>query len=117
MFNNNQEYAYVPWSMIFLATYLREYKYEPVIIDEFTKYPNTPLTDLAIKHGFRPPQSLKGWAKHPLFVDTTRSYEEHRTWLNPRFQKKYFEILNRIAVGRSKNTSLKPAGTRPKKFS
>lgn len=43
----------------------------------FTPYPGTPLTDMAIEHGFTPPQSLEEWATHPLFVDTTRSLESH----------------------------------------
>lgn len=81
----------------------------------FTPYSGTPLTDLAIKHGFNPPQSLEDWAKHPLFVDTRRSLETHRTWLTPSFQREYFEILSGIAAGRSRNTTLKPAGTRPER--
>ena len=82
----------------------------------FTPYPGTPLTGLAVEHGFRKPESLEEWAGHPLFVDTTRSLENHRIWLNTGSPKKYFEILKKIAADRSSNNTLKPAGTKPGKY-
>lgn len=45
MFEDNQAYAYIPWSMIYLATYLRKHKFDPIIIDEFT----SPEIEEAIK--------------------------------------------------------------------
>lgn len=36
---------------------------EPPFVNIYTPYPGTPIFDLAVKQGFKPPETLEGWAK------------------------------------------------------
>lgn len=83
----------------------------------FTPYPGAPLNDLAAEAGFVAPGGLEEWATHPLFVDTNRSLQEHRVWIDKGIREEYFAIFNRIVSERMHNRTLKPAGTKPRRFS
>ncbi len=55
----------------------------------YTPYPGTPLFDLALENGFRPPETLEGWARF-TFLDW---YLNYPSWLS----KKRIKILDNLA--------------------
>jgi radical SAM superfamily enzyme YgiQ (UPF0313 family) len=82
----------------------------------FTPYPGAPLNDLAVDAGFTMPQGLEEWAAHPLFIDTNRSLQDHRVWIDRAIRDDYFALFNSIRSERMHNRTLKPAGTKPRRF-
>lgn len=63
-----------------------KYVYTPFFI--FTPYPCTKLFDLALKHGFKPPNSLEGW----MYFDQENWFLKYPSW----YSKKRIKILSTL---------------------
>lgn len=54
----------------------------------YTPYPGTPMTDIAIAHGLRVPDTLDGWGRFSL-VNDTRDIWYDRPWYSEKFNREY----------------------------
>lgn len=78
----------------FAEDLIKKYPDQEIKLHLYAPYPGTPLYPIAVKYGFKPPQSLEEWAEYDYYEVTTPWAKPEWAQLIRKFNENYYPYIN-----------------------